>query len=54
LAMALRLICTCGYVIEGANRDDFWQNVQDHMGMLHPELVDNLTRDDILAQAEVL
>jgi hypothetical protein len=52
--MALRIICTCGYVIEGANGDDFWQNVQDHMGMLHPELVDHLTRDDILAQAEVL
>jgi hypothetical protein len=52
--MALRLVCTCGYVIEGASRDDFWQNVQDHMGRLHPELAGNLSRDDIFAQAEVL
>jgi hypothetical protein len=52
--MALRLICTCGYVIEGANGDDFWQNVQDHIGVLHPELIGNVTREDILAQAEVL
>jgi hypothetical protein len=28
--------------------------VQDHMGVLHPELVGNVTREDILAQAEQL
>lgn len=52
--MSLRIICMCGYVIEGADDDELWQNVQGHMGVLHPELVGNVTRDDILAQAEML
>ena len=27
---------------------------KSHMGVLHPELVGNVTREDILAQAELL
>jgi hypothetical protein len=52
--MALRITCMCGYVIEGDDEDQFWGNAQDHMGVLHPELVGNVTREDILAQAEQL
>jgi predicted small metal-binding protein len=51
--MSLRIPCTCGYVIEGADNDELWQNAQRHMGLSHPELLGNVTRDDILAQAEV-
>jgi predicted small metal-binding protein len=54
LAMALRIICMCGYVIQGDNDEEFWRNAQDHMDVLHPELVGNVTREDILAQAEQL
>src|SRR6266545_2835985 len=54
LAMALRIICMCGYVIQGEDDDELWRNAQGHMGVLHPELVGNLTRDDLLAQAEQL
>jgi predicted small metal-binding protein len=54
LAMALRIICMCGYVIQGENDDELLRNVQDHMGVLHPELVGNVTREDLLAQAEQL
>jgi hypothetical protein len=54
LAMALRIICMCGYVIQGDDDDALWQNAQGHMGVLHPELVGNVTREDILAQAEQL
>jgi hypothetical protein len=54
LAMALRITCTCGYVIQGYNDDEFWENAQDHMGVLHPELVGNVTRGVVLAQAEQL
>jgi len=54
LAMALRIICMCGYVIQGNDDDELWRNAQDHMGVLHPELVGNVTREDILAQAEQL
>ena len=52
--MALRIVCMCGYVIQGGNDDELWANAQDHMGVLHPELVGNVTREDILAQAELL
>jgi hypothetical protein len=52
--MALRIICMCGYVIQGGDGDELWRNAQAHMGVLHPELVGNVTREDILAQAEQL
>jgi hypothetical protein len=54
LAMALRITCMCGYVIQGEDGDELWRNAQAHMGVLHPELVGNVTREDILAQAEQL
>jgi hypothetical protein len=52
--VALRIVCMCGYVIQGGDDDELWVNAQDHMGVLHPELVANVSREDILAQAEVL
>jgi hypothetical protein len=52
--MALRIVCMCGYVIHGDDDDELWRNAQGHMGVLHPELVGNVTREDILAQAEQL
>jgi predicted small metal-binding protein len=52
--MALRIICMCGYVIQGDDDDELWRNAQRHMAVLHPELVGNVSRDDILAQAEQL
>jgi hypothetical protein len=52
--MALRIICTCGYVIHGRDDNELWRNAQAHMAVLHPELVGNVTREDILAQAELL
>jgi predicted small metal-binding protein len=54
LAMALRLVCMCGYVIQGDDDDELWENAQGHMGVLHPELVGNVTREDLVAQAELL
>jgi hypothetical protein len=52
--MALRIICMCGHVVQGGDEDEFWRNVQDHMGVLHPELVGTVTREDLLAQAELV
>ena len=54
LAMALRILCMCGYVIQGGDEEELWRNVQGHMSVLHPELVGNVTREDILAQAELI
>ena len=54
LMMALRIVCMCGYVLQGKDDDELWGNVQHHMGVMHPELVAAVTREDILAQAELL
>jgi predicted small metal-binding protein len=54
LVMALRIVCMCGYVIQGDDDDELWRKVQGHMGVLHPELIDSVTREDLLAQAELL
>jgi predicted small metal-binding protein len=53
-AVALRIVCMCGYVIQGDDDEELWRNAQRHMAVLHPELVGSVTRDDILAQAERL
>jgi predicted small metal-binding protein len=52
--MALRMTCMCGYVIQGDDDKEFWHNAQDHMGVLHPELVGKVTQEDMVAQAEQL
>jgi predicted small metal-binding protein len=52
--MALRIICMCGFAIQGSDDDELWENARAHMGVLHPELVGHVTREDILAQAEQL
>jgi predicted small metal-binding protein len=52
--MALRIVCMCGYVLQGKDDDELWGNVRHHMSVMHPELVDAVTREDILAQAELL
>ena len=46
--MALRIICMCGYVIQGDDDEELWRNTQGHMTVLHPELVGNVTREDIV------
>jgi hypothetical protein len=52
--MALRIICMCGSVIQGEDDEELWRNAQGHMGVLYPELVASVTREDLLAQAEQL
>jgi hypothetical protein len=44
----------CGYVIKGGDEEELWIKAQGHMSVLHPELVGNVTREDILAQAELI
>jgi hypothetical protein len=44
--------CVCGYVVEGDNDDELWQNAQEHLREDHPDLVGKVSRADLLAQAE--
>ena len=42
----------CGRVVQGEDDEELWQNAQEHIRQDHPDLVDKVTRDDLLAQAE--
>jgi predicted small metal-binding protein len=44
--------CECGCVIKGEDDDELWERAQEHLRTDHPELVDKVSREDILAQAE--
>ena len=52
--MAYKINCTCGYVINGEDDEELYRDAEEHMTVLHPELVGNVAREDILAQAEML
>ena len=49
-----RINCVCGIVVEGDDDEVLWDRAQEHLRTDHPELVGNVAREDILAQAEEL
>jgi hypothetical protein len=34
--------------------EDLWAKAKEHLGAAHPELIDQVSRADILAQAELI
>jgi hypothetical protein len=44
--------CICGRVLKAEDDDELWAKAQDHLRDDHPDLVGNVSRADILAQAE--
>ena len=50
--MAKRIDCTCGYVVRGADDDELWANALAHMQADHPDMVDKVSREDLMAQAK--
>lgn len=48
----MRIDCVCGKVVEGDDDDELWEKAQEHLRSDHPDLVDKVSREDILAQAE--
>jgi predicted small metal-binding protein len=44
--------CVCGVVVKGEDDDELWQQAQAHLRTDHPDLVEKVSREDILAQAE--
>jgi predicted small metal-binding protein len=44
--------CVCGHVVRGEDDDQLWEQAQEHLRADHPDLVDAVSREDILAQAE--
>ncbi len=51
-AIAKRINCVCGRVVEGKDDDELWEKAQAHLAADHPGLVGQVSRKDILAQAE--
>lgn len=49
--MAKRITCECGHVVHGANDDELVQKAEEHIRSVHPELVGQISRDDLLAMA---
>jgi predicted small metal-binding protein len=44
--------CECGEVVRGANDEELLAAVKTHLSRDHPELLDKLSREDILGMAE--
>ena len=47
-----RINCVCGIVLEAKDDEELWEKAQVHLRADHSELVDKVSREDILAQAE--
>lgn len=44
--------CECGQVIRADSEQELLDKAEQHVRENHPDLVGNLTRDDLLAMAE--
>ena len=50
--MAKLINCECGEVVHGETDQELLANAEAHIERDHPELVGQLSRDDLLAMAE--
>jgi hypothetical protein len=50
-ARRLTMVCPCGERLTGSGEDDLVARAYAHLAESHPDLVDEYTRDDILAFA---
>ena len=44
--------CECGYVVRGTDDKDLLANAEEHVRTAHPDLVGQITREDLMAMAE--
>jgi predicted small metal-binding protein len=50
--MAKQITCECGYVATGETEDEVIASIREHMRTDHPDLLDSVTRDDLLGWIE--
>ncbi|TML90885.1 MAG: DUF1059 domain-containing protein [Actinobacteria bacterium] len=50
--MAKQITCECGTVIRGESDEEVVAGAESHMREDHPELVGQVTRDDLLGRIE--
>ncbi len=49
--MAKQIKCTCGYTVHGETDDELVANAEEHIGRDHPELVGQMSREQLLGMA---
>jgi predicted small metal-binding protein len=52
--MARLINCECGQTVRGQSDDDLVAAVEAHVQADHPDLVGQMSREDILAMAEMV
>jgi predicted small metal-binding protein len=50
--MSKTINCECGFKVRADSDDELVEKVEAHMTEVHPDLVGQVTRDEILAMAE--
>jgi predicted small metal-binding protein len=50
--MAKVVNCECGYTVRGEDDDEIVANVEEHVRQQHPEMVGQMSREQVLAMAE--
>ncbi len=50
----LQVTCLCGYVFSAAGAAELWELAQAHIAGAHPDMAGKVTREDIVAQAEMI
>jgi predicted small metal-binding protein len=52
--MARQITCECGHVVRGETEDEVVDLTLVHLRRDHPQLADQVTRDDIVVLIEVV
>jgi predicted small metal-binding protein len=50
--MAKQITCECGFIARGDSDDEVVTEIQGHMRTDHPELLETVSRDDLLGWIE--
>jgi predicted small metal-binding protein len=50
--MAKQITCECGYVARADPDDEVVEQIREHMRSDHPELLESVSRDDLLGWIE--
>jgi predicted small metal-binding protein len=52
--MARQITCECGHVVRGETEDELITLTFDHLRSDHPDLADQVSRDELVALIEVV
>jgi len=50
--MSKQITCECGFVVRADSDDEVVKQIRAHMRSDHPELLDKVSRDDLLGWIE--